>query len=172
MAKEFKGPCFRCSYCSYNGVPGNSYSDNIGKINNSGIELTVGGYIVTNRDFKWKADLNFSTLSNNVKSLFGGNDIVDNYTIIREGESYRALYGYDYFGVNKSNGNPIWRKADGTLAQFDTFGDYDYKVYDPANPSDVSQESSLSASDRKILGNSMPTWFEDLTIQSLTKTLI
>lgn len=41
------------------GVPGNSYSDNIGKINNSGIELTVGGYIVTNRDFKWKADLNF-----------------------------------------------------------------------------------------------------------------
>lgn len=27
------------------------------------------------------------------------------------------------------------------LAQFDTFGDYDYKVYDPANPSDVSQES-------------------------------
>ena len=141
------------------GVPGNSYSDNIGKINNSGMELSVGGYIVTNKDFKWKADLNFSTLSNSVKSLYGGNDIIDNYTIIREGESYRALYGYDYYGVNKSNGNPIWRKADGTLAQFDTFGDYDYKVYDPAKPSDVSKESSLSSEDRKILGSSIPTWF-------------
>jgi len=62
--------------------------------------------------------------------------------------------------VNKVNGNPIWTKGDGSLVQFDTFGSYDYVVYDPSNPSDVSQASSLSTTeDRKILGSSLPKWY-------------
>lgn len=141
------------------GVPDNRYYDNIGQIKNSGFELTVGGTIIATSDWNWHSDLNFSTVKNTVKELYGGTDIIDNYTIIREGESYRSLYGYDYFGVNKANGNPIWRKADGSLVQFDTFGTYDYAVYDPANPEDVSKSSSLTADDRKILGSSMPTWY-------------
>lgn len=141
------------------GVPYNSYYDNIGKIKNSGFELTVGGTIIATKDWNWRSDFNFSTVKNTVKSLYSGTDIIDNYTIIREGESYRSLYGYDYYGVNSYNGNPIWRKADGSLVQFDTFGSYDYAEYDPSNPSDVSKESSLGSSDRKLLGSSMPTWF-------------
>ena len=141
------------------GIPSNSYYDNIGKIKNSGVEITIGGTIINTSDWNWHSDINFSTVKNTVKELYGGNDIIDDYTIIREGESYRSLYGYDYYGVNMSNGNPIWRKADGSLVQFDTFGDYDYKVYDPSNPEDVSKPSSLTSADRKILGSSMPTWF-------------
>lgn len=141
------------------GIPYNSYFDNIGKVKNSGFEMTVGATIIATKDWNWRSDLNFSTVKNTVVAIYGGTDIVDNYTIIREGESYKSLYGYDYYGVNQANGNPIWTKADGTLVQFDTFGDYDYKVYDPANPSDVSKSGSLSASDRKILGSSMPTWY-------------
>lgn len=141
------------------GIPSNSYFDNIGKIKNSGFELTVGGTIIATKDWNWHSDFNFSTVKNTVKELYAGNDIVDNYTIIREGESYRSLYGYDYYGVNPANGNPIWSKADGSLVQFDTFGSYDYAEYDPSNPSDVSKSSSLSADDRKILGSSMPTWY-------------
>lgn len=141
------------------GIPDNRYYDNIGKIKNSGFELTVGGTIIATSDWNWHSDINFSTVKNTVKELYGGTDIIDNYTIIREGESYRSLYGYDYFGVNSANGNPIWKKADGSLVQFDTFGSYDYAVYDPANPADVSQSSSLTADDRKLLGSSMPTWY-------------
>ena len=94
------------------GIPGNSYYDNVGKVKNEGFEFTISGDVISKKDFKWHADLNFSTVNNEVTSLYGGNDIVDNYTIIREGESYRSLYGYDYYGVNKANGNPIWTKAD------------------------------------------------------------
>ncbi|MFT3995588.1 MAG: TonB-dependent receptor [Dysgonomonas sp.] len=144
------------------GIPDNKYYDNIGKMKNSGIEITLGGTIIDSKDFKWNADLNFSTLKNKVESLYGGAEIVNNYTIIKEGESFKSLYGYDYYGVNKANGNPIWVKADGSLVQFDTFGSYGYAVYDPSNPSDVSQASSLSASDRKILGSSIPKWFGGL----------
>lgn len=141
------------------GIPYNSYFDNIGKIKNSGFELTVGGTIIATKDWNWRSDFNFSTVKNTVKELYAGTDIIDDYTIIREGESYRSLYGYDYYGVNPENGNPIWNKADGSLVQFDTFGSYDYAVYDPSNPSDVSKESSLTANDRKLLGSSMPTWY-------------
>ena len=130
------------------GIPNNYYYDNIGKIKNSGFELTVGGTIINTKDWNWHSDINFSTVKNTVKELYGGTDIIDNYTIIREGESYQSLYGYDYYGVNAANGNPIWRKADGSLVQFD-----------PSNPEDVSKPSSLTNDDRKILGKSMPTWY-------------
>ena len=91
------------------GIPNNYYYDNIGKIKNSGFELTVGGTIINTKDWNWHSDINFSTVKNTVKELYGGTDIIDNYTIIREGESYQSLYGYDYYGVNAANGNPIWR---------------------------------------------------------------
>ena len=135
------------------GIPNNYYYDNIGKIKNSGFELTVGGTIINTKDWNWHSDINFSTVNNTVKVLYGGTDI------IREGESFQSLYGYDYYGVNAANGNPIWRKADGSLVQFDTFGAYDYAEYDPSNPEDVSKPSSLTNDDRKILGKSMPTWY-------------
>ena len=135
------------------GIPNNYYYDNIGKIKNSGFELTVGGTIINTKDWNWHSDINFSTVKNTVKELYGGTDIIDNYTIIREGESYQSLYGYDYYGANAANGNPIWRKADGSLVA------YDYAEYDPSNPEDVSKPSSLTNDDRKILGKSMPTWY-------------
>lgn len=141
------------------GIPGNSYYDNRGKIKNSGFEFSVGGNILTG-PFTWKADLNFTTVRNKVVELVNHEPIIDDYTIVQEGESYGAIYGYNFYGVNKVNGNPIWVKGDGSLVQFDTFGDYDYKVYDPENPSDVSKPSSLSPTkDRTILGSALPTWY-------------
>lgn len=141
------------------GIPGNSYYDNRGKIKNTGFEITLGGTIIEG-DLNWKADVNFTTISNKVVELVNNEPIVNAYTIIQEGESFGSIYGYEFYGVNKVNGNPIWVKGDGSLVQFDTFGDYDYKVYDPQNPSDLSQASSLSPNkDRKILGSSLPKWY-------------
>ena len=34
-----------------------------------------------------------------------------------------------------------------------------YKVYDPAKPDDISVASSLVATDRKVLGSTIPTYF-------------
>jgi TonB-linked SusC/RagA family outer membrane protein len=145
------------------GIPYNSYYDNVGAVKNSGMEITISGTPVVTKDFTWQTDLNLSFIKNKVTKLVNGEDIINKYTINREGESFNSLYGYDYYGVNKANGNPIWRKADGSLVQFDTFGDgpngYWYAEYDPANPEDVSVESELSADDRKILGSSLPTWY-------------
>ncbi|MDR0537950.1 MAG: TonB-dependent receptor [Tannerellaceae bacterium] len=143
------------------GVPYNRYYDNVGALKNTGFELTLNATPVTAANgLVWQANLNFATVKNTVTKLLNGQDIVDVFTITREGESFESIYGFDYYGVNKANGNPIWRKTDGTLVQFDTFGSYDYAVYDPAHPEDVSKTASLSASeDRKILGSTLPTWY-------------
>jgi TonB-linked SusC/RagA family outer membrane protein len=144
------------------GIPYNRYYDNVGKIRNSGLEFTFSGTPVAGGGLTWQADLNLSFIRNKVISLVNGEDIIDRYTIVREGESIDAIYGFDYYGVNLENGNPVWRKADGSLVQYDTFNPDggDYFVYDPANPADVSQPSSLSATDdRKVLGSSLPSWY-------------
>jgi hypothetical protein len=149
------------------GIPYNRYYDNVGKMKNSGFELSLNATPVVAQGFTWQTAFNLSLIKNKVEQLTDGADIVDVFTITREGESFKSIYGFDYYGVNKANGNPIWRKADGSLVQFNTFGDgqqgeiaYDYAVYDPAHPEDVSQAATLSASeDRKILGSSLPTWY-------------
>lgn len=44
------------------GIPYNSYYDNIGKIKNSGFELTVSGTVISTKDWNWRSELNFSTV--------------------------------------------------------------------------------------------------------------
>jgi TonB-linked SusC/RagA family outer membrane protein len=149
------------------GIPYNSYSANIGKIKNSGFEFSVSATPVTINGFTWQTNANLTLVKNKVVELADHADIIDVFTITREGEPYRSIYGFDYYGVNKENGNPIWRKADGSLVQFSTFGaedngevEYDYAVYDPSNPADVSKPASLSTTeDRIVLGSSAPKWY-------------
>ena len=148
------------------GVPGNIINRNIGRVINNGVELGIRGAILNSDRLRWESGLNFSTQKNEVKELVNDQDIqvttvAGTYTIIREGESINSIYGYQYEGVNMANGNPIYRKADGTLVQGD-IATNSYRVYDPGNPSNppvLSAASSLSSSDKVILGNTLPKWF-------------
>jgi TonB-linked SusC/RagA family outer membrane protein len=152
------------------GIPNNRYFDNIGAMRNEGFELGINTQNISNEDFNWTTNINFATNKNEVLELNNNEDILFPYNINRVGESIGALYGYDYQGVNAANGNPIYRKGDGTFVQ----GNVDnsqYYAYDPSNPGSPivfgnanaalnTPTSSLSAAqDRFILGNTNPTWF-------------
>ena len=52
------------------GIPNNYYYDNIGKIKNSGFELTVGGTIINTKDWNWHSDINFSTVKNTERAVW------------------------------------------------------------------------------------------------------
>jgi TonB-linked SusC/RagA family outer membrane protein len=140
------------------GVPRNKIAQNYGSIKNNGIELEAGGNIVQEKDLTWRTSFNFSTQNSKVVTLV--NEIPYEHYILREGESVNALYGYRYAGVNKANGNPMYYRADNTIVQGDIASTKYYK-YDPANPNDLSKEneSNLTADDKAILGNTIPTWF-------------
>jgi hypothetical protein len=85
-------------------------------------------------------------------------DIVFPYTVHRVGESANSIYAPEYAGVNAANGNPLYYKKDGSMVQ----GNVDnntYYVYNPAEPTSMTQESTLSTADFKILGATTPKWF-------------
>ena len=138
------------------GIPWNVISQNIGSVENNGLEVELSGTVVKTKDFSYNASLNFSTQHNKVTKLIS--DMVYEHYIIREGESMRSLYGYIYKGVNMANGFPMYEKKDGTVIQGNP-NDSKYYVYNEANPGTLGAASSLSADDKKILGNTIPTWF-------------
>lgn len=150
------------------GVPDNRVKKNIGSMSNKGYEFSVDYNVISNKDFNWNIAANVTFDKNEVVSIPEGQDILGgtfsdaNYAqnlIIREGESINSLFGYEYWGVNPANGNPVYYKGDGSLVQ-GNLATSNYKVFDPANPTDISQASSLSAADDKtILGNTLPTYY-------------
>ncbi|GGG19992.1 SusC/RagA family TonB-linked outer membrane protein [Pontibacter amylolyticus] len=142
------------------GLPGNLIYRNIGTMKNDGIEVSLGGAVIEKSNFSWNANLNFSTQNNEITALVDDQDQVFDYTIHRIGESFNSLYGFIYEGVNVANGNPIYRKKDGSLVQASLqTGVSGYKVYDPANPNDISKASTLTNDDKVILGSALPKWF-------------
>lgn len=150
------------------GIPGNIIKINAGDMKNSGFEFSVDAVVVDTEDFSWRTNANISFSKNKVSNLPDGNDIFPEYStnasingniIIREGEAINSLFGYEYWGVNKANGAPVYVKADGTLVQVD-YGTGRYYEFDPNNPDDMSVLSSLSSTeDRKILGQTTPKYF-------------
>ncbi len=140
------------------GIPGNVISKNIGKLQNWGYEFSGEAVLISKKDFKLTFDANLSLGKNKVLELVDHLDIISTYSIIRENESIRTLFGYDYVGVNMTNGNPIYRKADGSMVQ-GNIPTSTYKVYTEANPSDISVAATLVPTDRKLLGSTVPTYF-------------
>lgn len=150
------------------GVPSSFISKNIGASLNKGLEFSVDYNVISNDNFKWNVGANITFSKNEIVTLPNGFDIIGGSStdtniapniIIREGESMNSLYGYQYWGVNPANGNPVYYKADGTLVQ-GNIPTSTYFVFDPSNPSDLTTSALLVASeDKKILGNSLPTYY-------------
>jgi TonB-dependent starch-binding outer membrane protein SusC len=155
------------------GVPNNRINKNIGKSLNEGFEIEASYDVLNKGDFSWTVGANLTLMSNKIVELpNGGADIIGGSStdininpniIIREGESMNSLFGFEYWGVNPANGNPVYVKGDGSLVQ-GNIPTGTYVGFDPNNPSELGAASSLSAAtDRKILGNTLPTYFGGFT---------
>ena len=90
---------------------------NVGSINNHGIEFELAGDIIKNTDFRWSVGVNGSFLKSKVTELYGGQDIIwwdptgdDDRAkfIYREGESTLAFWGREWAGVEATTGANLW----------------------------------------------------------------
>lgn len=147
------------------GVPNNSIRQNIGSSSNTGFELGVNADVIKKQNFSWTVGGNVSFVKNEIKALVDGSDILFNIDsnrqqvgILRVGESIRSLYGFEYWGVNAANGNPVYYKADGSLVQQDAMNG-GFTVFNAANPGATGAVSNLTSDDKKILGNTLPKYF-------------
>jgi TonB-linked SusC/RagA family outer membrane protein len=152
------------------GIPNNIVNRNVGKMYNKGYEFALTFKAINTQNFTWDLATNLTLSKNKVTALYNGQEIIGGSStdtniapniIIREGESINSLYGFEYYGVNPANGNPVYYKADGSLVQGNVNNTTYYK-FNPANPGAAlvdADKSSLTASDKKILGNTLPTYF-------------
>ncbi len=166
------------------GVPNNSISKNVGLVSNSGLELTVSTTPINKKGFVWNVNANMTFVKNEVKALVKNASGVDQpiigptdfngrnfpYAIVKVGESINSIYGFQYAGVNASNGNPMYYKGNGSVVQRNGLSG-SYSFYDPANPTNETNVTGAALSpndvsqggDRRVLGNTAPKWFGGLT---------
>jgi len=141
------------------GVPNNSIATNVGRMQNKGWEFSITTANIQRDNFTWTSNFNLSFVKNEVLTLSNNNsDLTNTYNITRVGGSIGQFFGYESAGVNSANGNPLWVKGDGTIVQTNLAGS-GYSTYDAANPGNVATAASFTAADKKILGNSNPTWY-------------
>ncbi|MGB4841050.1 MAG: TonB-dependent receptor [Saprospiraceae bacterium] len=147
------------------GVPYNKINKNIGKSLSQGYEFGINYDVLSSGTMKWTVGANLTLIKNEIVTLpNNGADILFTNNILREGESMYALYGYNYWGVNPANGNPVYYKGDGTTLVQGNLANSVYYKFDPNNPTVLGEVSSLSAAtDRSIIGNSQPKYFGGFT---------
>ena len=149
------------------GIPNNAVDKNVGDLKNNGFEFGVEYKVFDKDNFKWDVNFNLTTQKNIVTKTAEGKDIIGGSStdininpniIIRQGESLNSLYGFEYWGVNPANGFPVYYKADGSLIQGNPATGV-YTTFNPNNPSATGTASSLVQADKKLLGNTLPTYF-------------
>lgn len=132
-------------------------TQNIGSMKNTGIDLTLTGDVVrSEKGFNWNMGVVFSTLKNKVLSLgplsqifTGAAGFITNASIITPGESMGSYYGYQVLGVWQK-GDDFSRAPAGVKA-----GDMKFL--------DLNNDKQINASDRVILGKSLPDYTYGIT---------
>jgi TonB-linked SusC/RagA family outer membrane protein len=96
-----------------------SINANIGSLVNKGVELDLRYTLVNNEDWKFEVFANGSYNENTIEELpeATGGLVVNTLTALGEGQPFGSFYLVDYVGVNPSNGNPLFRAADGSLTE-------------------------------------------------------
>jgi len=116
---------------------------NIGKLQNRGWEFTVVTENIKQRNFSWTTTVNFTINKNKVLALAPTTlptGVVAGISITKIGLPLFSNYLVKFDGVNPSNGNPLYRRPDGTITE----------VYDDAN-------------DRQVFGTRVAPYFGGIT---------
>jgi TonB-linked SusC/RagA family outer membrane protein len=108
-----------------------SITSNVGRLENKGIELTLGGDLIKAKQpgaFNWNMAFTFAYNVNEVKELYGGLKILPGDNSVQVGQPLGVLFTQQFAGVNPATGRPMW---------YDTLGNLTNQVI---------------AKDRKIIG--------------------
>jgi TonB-linked SusC/RagA family outer membrane protein len=128
----------------------NNVLDNVGEIENSGIEISLSSVNISKGDFKWTSNLTFTANDDKVVKLAGGlTEDIGNGRFV--GESVRAYYTYKFEG--------IWQL--GQEAEAAEFG----QVPGQIRIRDLNGDKKINSDDRMIVGKGTPDWTAGLRNQ-------
>ncbi|MBX3240336.1 MAG: TonB-dependent receptor [Chitinophagaceae bacterium] len=131
-----------------------SIIDNVGSVENRGLELSVSGDPVRG-EVRWNTGFNISFNRNKVLDLgandrisyrttMGGYGVNTNFMFLVKGQPFGQMYGYGYEGT--------WSEKDAATAA--SYGQL------PGDPryTDLNNDGSINTQDLKVIGNAFPDY--------------
>ena len=149
---------------------------NVGKIRNSGVEVTLHSVNFNKRNFSWTTDLNLSYIKNKLVSLQDGTKYMtrcsgfnSNFTeqdyIAYVGGSLGDMYGYIYDGVYQSSDFNLTPSGESILKP--GVVDMSTRGITPApgivKYRDITGDGKITPEDRTSIGNGYPDLFGGMT---------
>jgi hypothetical protein len=108
-----------------------SFDQNIGSLENRGIDLVIGGDVIRSNKFTWNSSFNMGYLQNTITDLPAdnqdseGNNFVPGTASQRaiQGQSLNTFYLVRYNGINPQTGDAEWLTKDGEITNSPTAND-------------------------------------------------
>lgn len=119
--------------------------ENVGSLQNKGVDIMLRAIIVDKNDFSWDADLTLSTNKNEILELSGGKEFIENGVGSRliVGESVSTFFGAKYIG--------LWQEGDPGLGGNNVPGAMKFE--------DLNEDGVISALDGQIIGEGTPDFY-------------
>ena len=149
---------------------------NIGKIQNKGIELKLNTTNIQSRDFLWQTDFNISFIKNTLKSLQDGTSYIQSATSFNSnfsgndyisvvGSALGDMYGYVFDGVYQTSDFNVL--PDGTMQLKPGVTDISTHAgkVEPGmvKYKDITGDGKITTDDRTSIGNGQPDWYGGIT---------
>ncbi|MGM9747361.1 MAG: SusC/RagA family TonB-linked outer membrane protein [Candidatus Cryptobacteroides sp.] len=137
---------------------------NIGKLRNRGLELSLNALIINKKNFSWSFNANFSLNRTKILELGqNGAPILlsvtclsgQNAVILQEGGSVGDLYGYETIGVYGLNDF----KEDGITPKEGVAIETGAERPGSMKFRDIDGSGSITSDDRTVIGNTMPDFY-------------
>lgn len=132
--------------------------DNLGQVDNKGIELTLNSNIMTRKNFSWRATGTFSLNRNKIVHLYGPVDVVDPATgkvtgqIEKDDLKNKWFIGHDLDQIWDLKVLGVWQQNEAAEAAKYGVAPGDFKVQD------VNGDGKFSDADRQFLGYRTPRY--------------
>jgi len=145
-----------------------SYWNNIGKVNNKGIEIELNTTNITNKKFTWKTTANFATNKNKLLN-YGDKEYEDNFG--ERSEVYRAIVGQpaiQYYGYKTDGVYTSFEEVAAAKALKDENGNpFTYTKFAPIvggiKVVNINGDNKIDTEDRTVLGDPFPDFTLGIT---------
>lgn len=107
FAKESKDLLFEVPTPPTSGVQ--KIWENVGKVSNTGVEITLNTQVIKGKDWGWDIGLNATFVRNKIKKLPNNEGIIDGTKKLQAGESIYQYWLKEYIGVRPEDGSAVYR---------------------------------------------------------------